>query len=126
MVRTKSDYPLGYRTVTLIAAVFGVTLGTNSFTLSLGGKLLPTVAVFGSSGLYEIAAYVLATTASISIAKYRLIGKWPRQTTEAIVCPQTPSVIHARNLGVILAITILLIACGWESYRFAQALGVRS
>jgi hypothetical protein len=122
ILRTEGDYPLGYSTVTLIAAVFGVTLGTNSFALSLGGKLPPTMAIFGSSGLYEIAAYVLATTATISIAKYRLVGTWPKQTTEAIVCPQTPSVIHARNLGIVLAITILLIACGWEAYRFAQAI----
>lgn len=122
IVRTEGNYPLGYSTVTLIAAVFGVTLGTNSFALSLGGKLPPTVTVFGSSGLYEIAAYVLATTATISIAKYRLVGKWPKQTTEAIVCPQTQSVIQVRNVGIVLAITILVIACGWEAYRFAQAI----
>jgi hypothetical protein len=122
LLRTEGDYPLGYCTVTLVAAVFGVTIGTNSFALALGGKLPPTLAVFGSSGLYEIAAYVLATTATISIAKYRLVGRWPKQTTEAIVCPQTPSVIHARTVGIVLAIVILLIACGWEAYRFAQAI----
>jgi hypothetical protein len=122
IVRTKGDYPLGYSTVTLVAVVFGVTIGTNSFAMALGGKLPPTLAVFGSSGLYEIAAYVLATTATISIAKYRLVGTWPKQTTEAIVCPQTPSVIRARTVGIVLAITMLLIACGWEAYRFAQAI----
>jgi hypothetical protein len=122
ILRTEGDYPLGYSTVTLVAAIFGVTLGTNSFALVLDGKLPPSVAIFGSSGLYEIAAYVLATTATISIAKYRLVGKWPKQTTEAMVCPQTPSVIQARNLGIAIAITILLIACGWEAYRFAQAI----
>jgi hypothetical protein len=122
IVRTEGDYPLGYRTVTLVAAVFGVTIGTNSFALELGGKVPPSVAIFGSSGLYEIAAYVLATTATVSISKYRLVGTWPRQTTEAIVCPQTPSVIRARTVGIVLAITMLLIACGWEAYRFAQAI----
>jgi hypothetical protein len=122
LLRTAGDYPLGYRTVTLVAAVFGVTIGTNSFALALGKRLPPTVAIFGSSGLYEIAAYVLATTATISIAKYRLVGKWPKQTMEAIICPQTPSVIHARTVGIVLAITILLVACGWEAYRFAQAI----
>jgi hypothetical protein len=121
-LRTEGDYPLGYSTITLVAAIFGVTLGTNSFALSLGGKLPPTMAIFGSSGLYEIAAYVLATTATISIAKYRLVGTWPKQTTEAIVCPQTASVIQARNLGIVFAIIMLLIACGWEASRFAQAI----
>jgi hypothetical protein len=121
-LRTEGDYPLGYSTITLVAAIFGVTLGTNSFALSLGGKLPPTMAIFGSSGLYEIAAYVLATTATISITKYRLVGTWPKQTTEAIVCPQTASVIQARNLGIVFAIIMLLIACGWEASRFAQAI----
>jgi hypothetical protein len=124
ILRTEGDYPLGYRTVTLVAAIFGVTIGTNSFALVLGGKVPPSVAIFGSSGLYEIAAYVLATTATISIAKYRLVGTWPKQTTEAIVCPQTPSVIRARTVGIVLAITMLLIACGWEAYRFAQAIAL--
>jgi hypothetical protein len=122
ILRTAGDYPLGYSTITLVAAIFGVTIGTNSFALELGGKSPPTMAIFGSSGLYEIAAYVLATTATISISKYRLVGTWPKQTTEVIVCPQTPSVIRARNLGIVLAITILLMACGWEAYRFAQAI----
>ncbi|NTW96925.1 MAG: hypothetical protein HGB28_00025 [Oscillochloris sp.] len=122
ILRTAGDYPLGYSTVTLVAAIFGVTIGTNSFALELGGKLPPTLAIFGSSGLYEIAAYVLAATATISITKYRLVGTWPKQTTEPLVCPQTPSVLRARNLGVVLAITILLMACGWEAYRFAQAI----
>jgi len=76
LFRTASDYPLGYVSTTLIAAVFGVTLGTDSFAVSLGGKLLPTLAILGSSGLYEIAAYVLLATTTVSIARYRLVGKW--------------------------------------------------
>jgi len=122
VLRTEGDYPLGYYTVALLAIIFGVTLGTNSFTLSLGGKLLPTAAIFGSSGLYEISAYVLAATATASIAKYRLVGKWPKQTIEAIVPPKAKSVIQERNVGILLSITILLIACGWEAYRFSLAI----
>jgi hypothetical protein len=124
VLRTESDYPLGYSTVTLLALVFGVTLGTNSFTLSLGGKLPPTVAIFGSSGFYEISAYVLAVTATASIARYRLVGKWPKQTIEAVVPLQAKSVIRERYAGILLAITILLIATGWEAYRFSLAVAL--
>jgi hypothetical protein len=120
--RTEGGFPLGYSTISLLAVIFGVALGTNSFTLSLGGKLLPTMAIFESSGLYEITAYVLAATATTSISKFRLIGKWPKQTIEKIVPLQDNSMIQERNVGIILAITILIIACGWEAYRFSLAI----
>jgi hypothetical protein len=120
--RTEGDYPLGYHTATLIAMMYGVVLGTDSFTLSMGGKIAPTVAIFGRSGIYEIAAYVLAAAATVSISKYHLVGKWPKQTIEAIVPPKAKSVIQERNVGILLAITILLIACGWEAYRFSLAI----
>ena len=117
--RTEGGYPFGYSTVILLAIVCGITLGTNSFTFSMGGKTPPTIAIFGSSGLYEITAYVLAAAATTSISKYRLVGKWPKQTIEAIVPPQAKSVIQERYAGISLAITILLIACGWEAYRIS-------
>jgi hypothetical protein len=119
--RTNGDYPLGYWTVTLLAIVLGITLGTNSFSFPLeGGKIPPTVAVFGYSGLCEITAYVLAVAATASISKYRLVGKWPKQTIVAIVPPQAKSMIQERNVGILLAITILLIACGWEAHKIAS------
>jgi hypothetical protein len=120
--QTEGGFPLGYSSISLLAVIFGVTLGTNSFALSLGGKLLPTTAIFESSGLYEIIAYVLAATATTSISKYRLIGKWPKQTIEKIIPLQNYSMIQERNVGIILAITILIIACGWEAYKFSIAI----
>jgi hypothetical protein len=120
--RTGRDYPLGYVTVTLIAAVFGIILGTNSFTVSVGGKLAPTTAVLGSSGFYEISAYVLAAAATAWISKYRLSGKWPNQKIETILPPRFESVLRERNWGILLAVVILLIANGWEAYRFSLAI----
>jgi len=122
ILRTPGNFPLGYITVGVQAVVFGIILGTNSFTLSLGSKLPPSIAIFGSSGLYEIAAYVLAATATASISKYRLIGRWPKQTTEMIVPPKTKSIIQQRNMGILLAGIILVIACGWEAYRVSLAI----
>ena len=122
LFRTEKDYPLGYTSTTLVAVVFGVTLGTDSFSLPMGGKMLPTLAIFGSSGLYEIIAYVLAAAATISISRYRLLGSGFKQTVEAIIPPKTKPVIKQRFIGVLLAITILVTACGWEAYRFSQAI----
>ena len=107
---------------TVLAAV----LGTNSFTLSIGGRLPPSMAIFGSSGLYEIAAYVLAATATVSISRYRLVGTWYKQTTEKMVAPKSRSVLRERNVGVLLAVAILAIACGWEAYSFSLAMPATS
>ncbi len=122
LLRTPGDIPLGYSTVTVQAVVFGMVLGTNSFTVALGGKLPPSLAIFGSTGLYEIAAYVLAATATVSIARYRLVGTWPKQTTEPIIPTKTTAVIRERRVGVLLAIALLVAACGWEAYRFSLAI----
>jgi hypothetical protein len=120
--RTENNYPLGYTSTTMIAMIFGITLGTNSFAVSLGGKMMPTIAVLGSSGLYEIAAYVLAAAATVSISRVRLVGKWPKQTIETITPPESKSVFQEQFIGILLSIVILGIACGWEAYRFAQAI----
>jgi hypothetical protein len=120
--RTENNYPLGYTSTTMIAMIFGVTLGTNSFAVSLGGKMMPTIAVLGSSGLYEIAAYVLAAAATVSISRVRLVGKWPKQTSETITPPEAKSVLQEQFMGILLSIVILGIACGWEAYRFSQAI----
>ncbi|HNT75081.1 MAG TPA: stage II sporulation protein M [Anaerolineae bacterium] len=126
VLRTARDYPLGYSTVTLLALLFAVTLGTNSFTLSTGGKQPPTFAIFTSSGLYEITAYLLAAAATLSLAKYRLVGQWPKQTVEAVVIPPTQPLIRERFWGLLAAILILVLATGWEAYRFAAAIQPRA
>jgi hypothetical protein len=120
--RTEGEYPLGYIAAALIAMMFGVILGTDSFTLSMGGKTPPTVEIFGKSGLYEIAAFVLAAAATVNIGKFRLVGKWPKQTIEAIVPSKDKRIVQERNVGVTLAITILILACGWEAYQISIAL----
>jgi hypothetical protein len=120
LFRTNGGYPFGYITVTLLVVVNAITLGTNSFSFSLGGKIPPSVIIFGSSGLYEIIAFVLAAASTISISKFHLVGKWPKQTIEAILPPKTKSAIQERLVGIILAFTILLITCGWEAYRISQ------
>jgi len=122
VIRTARNLPLGYGTVTILAVVFGIAIGTNSFALSLGSKMPPSMMVFGSSGLYEIIAYVLAATATTSISKYRLIGQWPRQTIERIANAKHQSGSRERNVGILLAVAILVVACGWEAYRFSLAI----
>ncbi|MFZ6020954.1 MAG: hypothetical protein ACOYXO_15215 [Chloroflexota bacterium] len=121
LIRTPRNLPLGYSTVAILAVVFGMMIGTNSFTLSLGSKQPPSFMVLGSSGLYEIIAYVLSAAATTSLSSYRLIGQWPLQTIERIAHDQRNPVNRERNIGVLLAVIILVVACGWEAYRISLA-----
>jgi hypothetical protein len=120
LFRSAGNSPLGYVAVGVNAMIFGVVIGTNSFTLSHGGKLPPSWGIFGSTGLYEIAAYVLAAAATASIGKYRLVGKWG----EKIISTYAQSVTRERNVGIVLAIAALTVACGLEAYRISLALAL--
>jgi len=114
----QGGYPLGYSSLAVITAVFGVTIGTNSFAVSLGGKLAPSLAVFGSSGLYEIAAYALAAAATVSIVRWEVVG------SKAVRVPSAPDhgAIRQRNVGVAVALVVLMLACLFEAYRFSQVI----
>jgi hypothetical protein len=114
----QGGYPLGYGTLATITAVFGVTIGTDSFAVSLGGKMPPSLEVFGSSGLYEIAAYALAAASTVSIVRWQVVGSKAER-----VSPVTDSgAIRQRNVGVAVALVMLVLACMFEAYRFSQAI----
>jgi hypothetical protein len=113
----QGGYPLGYGTLATLTAYFGVTIGTNSFAVSLGGKIAPSLEVFGSSGLYEIAAYALAAAATTSIVRWQVVGSKAVRVT-----PVTDRrTVRQRNAGVAAALVILVLACAFEAYRFSQA-----
>jgi hypothetical protein len=111
-------WPLGYSSLAVITAVFGVTIGTNSFAVSLGGKMPPSLEVFGSSGLYEIAAYALAAASTATIVRWQVVGSMAER-----VPPVTDrGAIRQRNVGVAVAVVILVLACLFEASRFSQAI----
>ncbi len=114
----QGGYPLGYGTLATITAVFGVTIGTNSFAVSLGGKMPPSPEVFGSSGLYEIAAYALAAASTVSIVRWQVVGS----KAERVLPVTDRGAIRQRNVGVVVAIVILVLACTFEAYRISQAI----
>jgi hypothetical protein len=114
----QGGYPLGYSALLVITAVFGVTIGTNSFAVSLGGKMPLSVEVFGSSGLYEIAAYALAAAATISIVRWKVVGS----KAERVPPVTDRRAIRQRNAGTAVAMVMLVLACLFEAYRFSRAI----
>lgn len=118
---TEGGFPFGYGTVTLQSVLCSAVLGTDSFAIPLGRKMPPTVSFIWSPGFLEISAYVLAAAATISISRYRLVGKWPKQTIEKLVPSRAKFVISECRMGLFLATAILLTSCGWEAYRISLA-----
>jgi hypothetical protein len=114
----QGGYPLGYSALAVITAVFGVTIGTNSFAVSLGGKMPPSLEIFAASGLYEIAAYALAAASTASLVRWQIVGSKAER-----VAPVTDrAVTRQRNVGVAVALVILVLACLFEAYRFSRAI----
>ena len=110
-------YPLGYVTVAVWAAMYAVTLGTNSFAMPLpDGPLVPTLAVLGRSGPYEIAAFALAAASTQPLALWRLSGRWPKQVMEAIPPKARIRLSGERLVGFAAAALVLLAANAWEAY----------
>jgi hypothetical protein len=107
-------YPLGYLPPLLWAALYGVTLGTNSFTLPLSAPMAPSLAVFGRSGIYEIAAYTLVAVSTHTLPRH-LVTRFIPPTSQP--CGSwTRSLLNREQwLGIFLAIALLLAANAWEA-----------
>jgi hypothetical protein len=116
-------YPLGYLLPLLWAALYGVTLGTNSFTIPLPEPMAPSLAVFGRSGVYEIAAYVLVTVATHALPRANVTRFFP--PTSSLNSPR-PHIRHVQWVGVGLAIALLLAASAWEAFGIMAVAGASS
>ncbi|MCX8062980.1 MAG: stage II sporulation protein M [Anaerolineales bacterium] len=117
--RNDKNIPLGYLTTEIISIIYAISIGTNSFSFTLGGKLPPSFDIFTTSGIYEIMAYVLGAAATFPLSKYRIVGKWPKQTIEKISDPMTKVDRIELIIGIIVSIIVLIISCGWEAYRIS-------
>jgi hypothetical protein len=64
--------PLGYVAPLFWAVLYGLFLGTNSFDVSAGGKIPPTLAVVWTrSGVLEITAYLILAAATVGLVVWQ-------------------------------------------------------
>jgi hypothetical protein len=64
--------PIGYIPPLFWAALYGAFLGTNSFDVSAGGKIAPTLAVVWTrSGVLEITAYLILAAATVGLVVWQ-------------------------------------------------------
>jgi hypothetical protein len=121
LLRMRRGVPLGYSSALVMIAVAGVVTGTNSFSIQVGSgaKLAPSLELLGNPGPYELAAYILATTAAFGIGRWQLVGRWPRSTALRIA-PKPAPVRHA-VLGLCAATALLFAMAAWEAQRIIAA-----
>ena len=94
-------------------------LGTNSFSIPLPERMAPSLAVFGRTGLYEIAAYVLIAVATYSLPLYKAKRFFPPKSEPIIPKPKF-SLTLKQWVGLGLAIAVLLVANAREAYMIVS------
>ncbi len=107
--------PLGYPIPLVFLIMYAICLGTNSFSIPLPERMAPSLAVFGRTGLYEIAALTLASVATYSINLYEVTRFIPATYTPVTPKPKF-SLTLEQWIGLGLAIVILLAANAREAY----------
>jgi Stage II sporulation protein M len=118
LVRLANGVPLGYVSVIVMQAYFGVITGTNSFTMAAEtGKIAPSVSWLVHPGFYELLAYALAAAATYEITRWqdaKIDGK-----TKAVRFQPVRGGWRSPQLwrGLILAVGVLLTAGAWEAHN---------
>jgi hypothetical protein len=108
-------YPLGYIIPLAWLTTYAICLGTNSFSIQLPERMAPSLAVFGRTGLYEIAAFTLVAAATYSINLYNVTQFIP-PTYQPVTPKPRFSLTLEQWVGLSLAIAVLLAANAREAY----------
>ena len=66
--------PLGYLYPLVQVSLFGIFLGTNSFAISQGGRLFPSLTLVTGAGFYELTAYILVAAATAKLTLWNQTG----------------------------------------------------
>lgn len=66
--------PLGYLYPLVQVSLFGIFLGTNSFAISQGGRLFPSLTLVTGAGFYELTAYIFVAAAIAKLTLWNQTG----------------------------------------------------
>jgi len=108
-------FPLGYIVPLVWLTMYAICLGTNSFSIPLAERMAPSLAVFGRSGLYEMAAFTLVAVATYSI-NLNEVTRFIPPTYEPVNPKPKFSLTVEQWIGFGLAIAVLLAANAKEAY----------
>ncbi|MDF2521419.1 MAG: hypothetical protein K0R84_2047 [Clostridia bacterium] len=102
-----NNIPLGYIVPPVWFITYGLTLGSNSFAISLPERIGPSLMVFQRSGIYELAAYTLIAAATYNISRYQ-IKKFFKTNPEKVEARIYVSL--QQYLGIAAAVLILAVS----------------
>jgi len=107
--------PLGYIIPLTWFALYAVCLGTNSFSIPLQERMAPSLAVFGRTGPYELAAFTLVAAATYSINLYE-VARFIPPSSEPVMPKPALFLSYEQWFGIGLGIALLLAANAREAY----------
>ncbi|MFO7888193.1 MAG: hypothetical protein R6U59_07735 [Eubacteriales bacterium] len=112
------NFSFGYLIPLAWMIMYGIVLGTNSFSISIGEKMAPNLSVLGRSGIYEIMAGCLfAVSTDFITTNYSKNLK-----TSSIPIPENKKEkIKKENVvGIIISFIILSVAALREAYMIIK------
>lgn len=113
-------WPTGFVVVQVLWAMYGLTLGTNSFAAPLPARPAPSLALLVQrAGIWELSAYTLAAMATASLGRARQ-HSWFSGPAEKL----TPSALRpGQRLLLALSVTLLLAGAVREVITWCAAAG---
>lgn len=108
-----SGIPLGYVVPLFYALLYGLFLGTNSFDVSAGGKLAPSLAVLWTrSGALEISAYLLIAAATAGLVVWQKSSLFARTSEKVRAVRDVP--LTRVELALAVLALVLLVVANWQ------------
>ena len=108
------NFSFGYLIPIAWMIMYGIVLGTNSFSISIGQKMAPSFSVLGRSGLYEMMAGVLfAVSTDFITANY---SKDLKTSSKLIPKNKREKMKRQNVIGIIISFIILSTAALREAY----------
>jgi hypothetical protein len=108
------NFNFGYLIPIAWMIMYGVVLGTNSFSISVGEKMAPSLSVFGRSGVYEMMAGCLFAVSTDFISSN--YSKNFRTKSTPIPKNKREKIKKQHVIGVIVSFIILAMAALREAY----------
>jgi len=102
-----NNIPLGYLIPPIWFLLYGLILGSNSFTFAMTERIAPSFSVLARSGLYELAAYTLITVSTYNISRFEIKALFktnPEKINEPIIFQRQ------QYVGLIIALLILFVS----------------
>src|SRR6056297_3822816 len=108
------NFSFGYLIPIAWMVMYGIVLGTNSFSISIGGKTAPSLSVFGRSGIYEMmAGSLFAVSTDFISSNYSKDLK-----TKSVPIPKNkrPKLRKKHIVGILVSFMILIMSALREAY----------